>query len=378
MLSDDEPTTWRRLRAATGRTEIAARADETRARSVMLDAVGVGLAEVRSNGAFVRANARFYAMLGHARDALPTLTLESILLPTDPPLRVDDLTVSCLENTRPPVCRRLRRGDGEVIWVELTASLADPSHVNGNYLLTLVDITRFKAAEVRLAESELRQAELEFSREGNLLAWELRHRLRNVFPTILLIAKMTVQQYPAAAEYCQALERRLRALSAAEDLMSRTQSTSVILDLLVRTELLPFEGNAAICIEGPVVTLRGPMAECFAILLHELTTNAAKYGALSVRSGKLTVKWNITRRGNNERVVTFEWLERGGPRVLRSHRSGFGASIIRQSGELLGGVAHANYAPEGLSYRLEFPEYRSTEAGNDASDTEDASTRSQP
>jgi PAS domain S-box-containing protein len=168
LLSDDEPTTWRRLRAATGRTEIATRADETGARSVMLDAVGVGLAEVRSNGAFVRANARLYAMLGYARDALPTLTLQSILLPTDPPLRVHDLAVSCLESSRPPVCRRLRRGDGEVIWVELMASPADPSHVNGNCLLTLVDVTRFKAAEVRLAESELRQAELEFSRESNL------------------------------------------------------------------------------------------------------------------------------------------------------------------------------------------------------------------
>jgi len=106
---------------------------------------------------------------------------------------------------------------------------------------------------------------------------------------------------------------------------------------------------------GPSVTLKAEATQAVATVLHELTTNAAKYGALSNRSGQVSVRWRQLQNGFCDRLV-IEWQETGGPAVLIPSRSGYGTSIIRELIPFeLGGAVELSFAPEGTRCRLEIP-----------------------
>ena len=352
MPEDDRSVASRPIRAAAGSTAGPRPVSGINAGPNLLDAVAVGLAEMLPDGRFLRANSHLCAMLKYPADTLHTLALQAIVPREDPPLLMSDLEPPLEEGGRSAVLRRLKQSDGADIWVELSAARINYARSDSIYLVTFIDKTRSRGLEIRAAESELRVAELEFARHGDPLARELNHRLRNVFPIILLLVRMTAERHPAAAEYCQALVHRLRALAAAEDVMRQAEADAVTLEAMIRTELLPFEENARVTVEGPPVTLRGAAAQCFALLLHELTTNAVKYGSLGVRNGTLTVSWQLESRDGR---LKFEWREQASPGEPPSHDSGFGTFLISHSGELLGGTSSTDYAPEGLTYRLECP-----------------------
>ncbi len=182
---------------------------------------------------------------------------------------------------------------------------------------------------------------------------ELKHRLRNVFPLILMIVKHTAARYPDATEYCQALERRLRALAAATTLVDCDDPPGV--GDIIRLELEPFQEGDNILIGGPDVRLGRSLMQDFAILMHELATNAAKHGALSSSRGRLSVTWSLRPVSNGQRSLVLEWIERDGPEVGPIKTQGFGTMVIAESGSLLGGTASAEYAPEGFRYRLSLP-----------------------
>jgi two-component sensor histidine kinase len=184
------------------------------------------------------------------------------------------------------------------------------------------------------------------------LTRELKHRLRNVFPLVLMIIKHTAGRYPDAAEYCQTLERRLRALAAAATLVDCDDPLGV--GDIIRLELAPFQNSDNILIGGPDVRLEQALVQDFAILIHELATNAAKHGALSSSRGRLSVTWSLRPVSNGQRFLVLKWIETGGPQVGPIKTQGFGTMVIAESGSLLGGTASAEYAPEGFRYRLSF------------------------
>jgi two-component sensor histidine kinase len=190
------------------------------------------------------------------------------------------------------------------------------------------------------------------------LTRELNHRLRNVFSTVLTIVKHTAARYPQATEYRHALERRLRALSAAAGLLNRCESDSISIEDLIRLELAAFQEGDNVLVSGPDVRIQGVLAQDLAIVLHELTTNAAKYGALSDIRGKLSVTWSLLSDKSSESSLSLEWIEQGGPKTEPPTYFGFGMTVVRESGSILGGTASVEFAPEGLRYRLSIPARR--------------------
>ncbi|PSC02705.1 hypothetical protein SLNSH_22535 [Alsobacter soli] len=215
-------------------------------------------------------------------------------------------------------------------------------------LCVMADIT-----DLRRQQDERRRSETR-----DIVVRELGHRLRNLFPVILAMVKLTAQTQSTVADYRISLERRLRALAAAERLLTRGASESASVEELVRTEIAPFDGGAQheIQIEGPNLTLRGGMAQSFAMIVHELATNAVKHGALSVPDGKLRAVWRLETDEAGAQTLIFEWAESDGPAPRRSGRKGFGSLVLGESGtSLLGGRAESSFTEEGFRYVLRAP-----------------------
>ena len=193
---------------------------------------------------------------------------------------------------------------------------------------------------------------------GERLTRELNHRLRNIFSIILTILKQTAAHYPEAAEYHRALERRLRALSAATGLLDRNECEAVSISELIRLELAPFQDGHNVMVSGPDVSIRRVYAQDLAIVLHELTTNAAKYGALNDLSGTLSVTWRLSPDADDNNCLNLEWVERREHGIEPPQDSGFGMAVVRQSGSFFGGTASVEFEPQGLRYQLSIPANR--------------------
>ncbi|WP_336489268.1 HWE histidine kinase domain-containing protein [Methylobacterium nigriterrae] len=180
-------------------------------------------------------------------------------------------------------------------------------------------------------------------------ARETDHRLKNFIPVVLAIVKLSGQTCSSVPEFQSTLERRLRALGDAMALASNSQEDVNIKDLL-RAVLLPFLQKGQLHMTGARLRLSPSRAETYAILVHELGTNAIKHGALSVPEGSVEVSWE--RSGANG--FTFEWSERDGPQVRAPERQGFGSFLLGgvDGHPVVGGTARIDFAPEGFRYTL--------------------------
>lgn len=194
------------------------------------------------------------------------------------------------------------------------------------------------------------------NRDLSFAARELDHRLKNVFPVVLAIVRLTGQHCSTVPEFQKALERRLGALSLAASLVG-IGGTEVHFETLLKALLDPFLRDRQVTMSGPSVCLPAPKAESFALLLLELATNSLKYGALSTRKGRVFVRW--TYCDVEEPAFRFEWSERDGPRVTTPGRKGFGSLILGADGcSVVGGTAAMRFDPEGFSYRLALPAWQ--------------------
>jgi two-component sensor histidine kinase len=156
-------------------------------------------------------------------------------------------------------------------------------------------------------------------------------------------------------EFLNALDGRIQSMARTHALLRQGSWQGVNLTDLVREELAPcaIKGNTAF--DGPEVTLIPDAVPPVAMVLHELVTNAAKYGALSNRSGRVSVRWQWLQNESLDRLL-IEWQETGGPPALAPSRSGFGTSIIRELIPFeLGGLTELSFAPEGTRCRVEIP-----------------------
>ena len=150
------------------------------------------------------------------------------------------------------------------------------------------------------------------------------------------------------------LNSRINSLARTHELLSESNWRGASLAEIVRREFAPYAtGNAEA--RGPSVTLKAEATQAVATVLHELTTNAAKYGAFSNRTGRVSVQWRWLRNGSHDRLL-IKWQETGGPSVLAPSRSGYGTSIIRELIPFeLGGAVELSFASEGARCRLEIP-----------------------
>ena len=195
--------------------------------------------------------------------------------------------------------------------------------------------------------------------QQRLLLDELNHRVKNTLATVQSIAAQTQRSSPEPQTFRLAFEGRLLALSKTHDLLTRNSWRDADLQDIAEQELAPYrrDKDDRVTIDGPPVNLPSRHAINFGLVLHELVTNAVKYGALSTTMGHIDLRWSVSSQGEmtEPRLHVF-WRESGGPPVEPATRQGFGTRLIRRSieGELAGSVT-VRFAPTGVSYDIAVP-----------------------
>jgi len=216
---------------------------------------------------------------------------------------------------------------------------AGPLHDRGGALigciLTLTEITERKRAEER----------------QTMLVAELNHRVKNILAVVQSVASQTVTASGSLGQFRSAFEGRLRAISLAHDILTRLRWGEVDLEHLVAQSLAPYRGERRVTWSGPPLLIEAQSVVSLALVLHELSTNAAKYGAFSNEHGRVEVAWQQVGGG----LAELRWTERDGPPVTREPIPGFGNKLIsRVIGYDLQGSAAMRFEPDGLRCRLTF------------------------
>jgi len=175
---------------------------------------------------------------------------------------------------------------------------------------------------------------------------ELSHRVKNKLATIYAVLRHELRGQP---EIWDSVSGRLQALSAADDFIGRDEEAGVEMKMLLDMEVEPFGVDRFTC-SGPRVRLFGKLPTILALVFHELTTNAAKYGALLKPDGRVQIAWRM-QDGNFE----IAWTESGGPAVMAPLRRSFGSHLIERSLDGFGGEARLEFAPEGVVCRIRLP-----------------------
>ena len=231
---------------------------------------------------------------------------------------------------------RIIRPSGEVRWCYGAGVIArDEDGTAVRVIGVTVDITERKRAEERQL----------------VLAREVDHRAKNMLAVVLSVLRLTKAK--STPEFVSTVEGRIHALAATHNLLSATRWQGASLGQIVEEELAPYRTDHRERIEagGPAAMLLPATAQAVALALHELATNAAKYGALSTEGGHLRLTWTI-----DDRSLVLDWTETGGPRATEPISLGFGLSIVRSSieAQFRGGVLY-EWRPEGLHVRLSIP-----------------------
>jgi two-component sensor histidine kinase len=188
----------------------------------------------------------------------------------------------------------------------------------------------------------------------NLLVAELSHRVKNTLATVISVAQQTFRQAQSFEEARASFEGRIQALAHTHSRLAETNWTGASLHDVIADEVTPYCGNdgANIRTTGPEVVLGPKSAVSLGMALHELATNAAKYGSLSSADGSVEIEWGLVR----DDQLRVRWSERGGPEVLPPTRSGFGRLLLERGlAHELKGKVQLDFAKEGLKCTLVFP-----------------------
>jgi PAS domain S-box-containing protein len=225
-----------------------------------------------------------------------------------------------------------KRKDGSEFPVEIGLN---PVRRNGNVavLTTVIDITERKRAQDN----------------QKLIISELQHRTQNLFAVFRAIAARSIDEGKTAAEIMYVLNGRLQALAQAYAMLANTKWEGASLADILAREFYGFSGRMNI--SGCEIVLTPSAAQQFALIVHELGTNALKYGALSTPDGHVTIEGKIVRL-NGGGTFSFAWKEIGGPLLNQPTRRGFGSVIILEAAKQFASDVVLDYLPQGLSYRL--------------------------
>jgi PAS domain S-box-containing protein len=233
---------------------------------------------------------------------------------------------------------RIERKDGQERWLEIH-ELADFRGAGRDrravrIVGTIADITERK----------------ENAEKAQLLTREINHRAKNMLSVVDAIAHQIFTGHPELAER---FSQRIQALSANQDLLIRNEWKGVDVGNLVRAQLAHFADliGSRIDVQGPKLLLRGASAQAIGLALHELATNAGKYGALSTDAGRIDIRW-----GCDSDSLKMSWIERDGPPVTVPERRGFGTTVSKTMTERsLDGMVQLEYPRSGLIWHLTCP-----------------------
>ena len=228
--------------------------------------------------------------------------------------------------------------DGQFRWFLSRASpQRDAAGKIINWFGTATDITQQREAERRI----------------ELLLMEVNHRSKNLLSVVQSMARRTAS---TSEDFIPRLERRIAALAANQDVLVQRNWAAVPLRELIAAQLLFLEqADAQTQVSGPDMVIQPGTAEALSMTLHELATNAEKYGAYSVPAGLVRISWDIGGTAADAEFV-LRWTESGGPKVVQNKEPGFGSRIIRDvpRGRLRGEV-ETEFAPQGFRFTLRCP-----------------------
>ncbi len=211
---------------------------------------------------------------------------------------------------------------------------------NVGSIVTLTDITERKRAE----------------EQQTIMVAELNHRVKNILAIVQSVASQTMRSSGTLENFADAFGGRIKALATAHDILTQTRWTGIGLNELLVGMLAPHRTpeDPRISITGPAILLPAHAVVPLSMVLNEMTTNAAKYGALSTRRGHIGVSWQVS--GAVEKAVELVWQEQGGPAVKRDASDGFGTKlidlVIRHD---LDGSTQIDFAPAGVRWTIAFP-----------------------
>jgi PAS domain S-box-containing protein len=234
---------------------------------------------------------------------------------------------------------RVQQQDGAVRWLEVHGlpdfEGAGSERQDVSIVGTVQDVTERKQQEER----------------EHLLMREISHRGKNMLSVVHSIAQQTATRNPE--DFIHSFSERIQALSTNQDLLIRSEWKGVEIEDLARAQLAPFGDliGSRIAVCGPTLRLNAASAQAVGLALHELTTNAGKYGALSKETGRLDVGW-----ATEGEIFKMSWTEQGGPQVSPPQRRGFGTILIQEMAERsVDGKVDLEYAPSGVTWRLTCP-----------------------
>ncbi len=238
----------------------------------------------------------------------------------------------------------IRTKDGrERLWSFVYSALGTQSDERRLFVCVAQDVTEQKAHEEQV----------------HLLMREVNHRSKNMLSLVQVIARQTAAREPE--DFIGCFTERIQALAANQDLLIRNEWRGVDVEDLVRAQLAHFADlmGSRIAVHGRKLHLNAAAAQAIGLALHELGTNAGKYGALSVDAGRVDVGWRFD--GN---IFAMSWTERNGPPVSPPERRGFGSTVIASMAKrTVDGEVQLDYAPSGLTWRLTCPAANALERG---------------
>jgi PAS domain S-box-containing protein len=246
---------------------------------------------------------------------------------------------------------RLRRHDGQYRWIrDNGAPFADAAGNFAGYLGSGIDVTDHVEARDQL-KAALRQRDI--------LVDEFNHRTKNIAASIQSIASQTLRRANVDRDIVDKLESRLISLAHAHSMLAGGELAGVSLRTLTTRILQLYDrevGSASrITVNGSDVTLPSNWVVLIGLTVHELATNASKYGALSRDSGRVLFAWQPVDDDRGSRIA-FEWREMGGPPVRAPERKGFGMSLMERGiGVELGGDVNLEFLPQGVVWKAEIP-----------------------
>ena len=255
----------------------------------------------------------------------------------------------------------IARGDGEGRAVRaLTARGKSGQEIAAEWYLSALTSREGVSLSAQILDvTERRKAE----KTQRLLIGELNHRVKNTLATVQAMASQTLKHTASPKDFARTFTGRIHALSKAHSMLSDTTWEGACLSELVRDQLSLGSLDAArFAVECPELQLKPQQALHFALIIHELATNATKYGAHSTAQGRVLVNWRI-----DAGTLMFNWTETGGPPVGVSGRRGFGSTLIEHSARAEDGMARMEAGPDGVRWiiTMKLPDADGSGSGNE-------------
>lgn len=298
--------------------------------SLVLDRVPVGLVQTGVDGEYKLVSRTFCEMVQRPESELLRMKFTDLTHPDD--VEADSARFAEAVRTRQPYVHRKRyvRPDGSVVWTENTVTHLD--NPDDGILATVVELTERMRAE----------------EQQQLLINELNHRVKNTLASVQALTTMSGRYAGSTEDFVGAVTARLMALSATHNLLTEGLWSSAPLRDIMEAELKPYAHSGdRLRIGGEPLQLRPRQAIALGMVFHELATNAAKYGALSVPQGRVRVSWSVVPAAEGRRLH-LEWREEGGPPPAATSSRGFGSRLIEQSVAEFHGSAQMQFFPSGL------------------------------